>query len=237
MQRIVLLILLVFSFQIVVFAQSGNAGLGTNTPHSSAKFDIVSDSQGFLCPRMTASQRLAIANPAEGLMVYDTDAQSHWYFNGSLWQNLVPAPVEWPSQIVFSFLSQSGTAATGETILGSYVIPAATLELDGEALEVHAFGSALADSGVYRFNLLGQELAFPINQSGAWEARLRIYRAPSNVCKYSGSFISGGTAQTAFSVASQDFNLSQPFQITAEQFTPLPNGLSLEGFSIKRIRY
>jgi len=65
---------------------------------------------------------------------------------------------------------------------------------------------------------------------------LRIYRAAGNTCKYSGTFVSGGTAQTAFSVASQDFNLSQPFQITAEQFSPLPNGLSLEGFSINRIR-
>jgi hypothetical protein len=236
MQRIVLLILLVFSFQIVVFAQSGNAGLGTNTPHSSAKFDIVSDSQGFLCPRMTAAQRLAIANPAEGLMVYDTDAQSHWYFNGSLWQNLVPAPVEWPSQIVFSFLSQSGTAATGETILGSYVIPAATLELDGEALEVHAFGFAAADTGVLRFKLLGQELLFSVNEPGAWEARLRIYRASGNACKFSGSFFSSGGTQANYLVAPQDFNLTQPFQITAEQFTPLPNGLSLEGFSITKIR-
>ncbi len=235
--RNVLLILAIGSSFSALRAQTGNAGLGTTTPHPSAKFDIVSDSLGFLCPRMSSAQRVAINNPAAGLLVYDTDAQSHWYFNGTAWQNLVPEPVEIPAQLVFSFLSQSGTAATGEVILGSYVLPAATLEQDGESLEVHAFGSALADSGVYRFKLLGQELTFPINQSGAWEARLRIYRAPSNACKYSGSFISGGTAQTAFSVASQDFNLSQPFQITAEQFTPLPNGLSLEGFSIERIRY
>ena len=236
MKRILFLITAIIISIATLRAQTGNVGLGTTTPHPSAKFDIVSDSSGFLCPRMTSAQRIAINNPAAGLLVYDTDAQSHWYFNGSLWQNLVPAPVEWPSQIVFSFLSQSGTAATSETILGSYVIPAATLELDGEALEVHAFGFAAADTGVFRFKLLGQELLFSVNEPGAWEARLRIYRAPSNACKYSGSFISGGTAQTSFSVAPQDFNLSQPFQITAEQFTPLPNGLSLEGFSISRIR-
>jgi hypothetical protein len=236
MKRILFLITaIVFSFTMLR-AQTGNAGLGTTTPHPSAKFDIVSDSLGFLCPRMTSAQRNAISNPAAGLLVYDTDVQSHWYFNGTAWQNLVPEPVEIPSQLVFSFLSQSGTAATGEVILGSYVLPAATLGQDGEALEVHAFGSALADSGMYRFKLLGQELAFQINEPGAWEARLRIYRAPGNTCKYSGSFISGGTAQTSFSLASQDFNLSQPFQITAEQYTPLPNGLSLEGFAINRIQ-
>jgi len=236
MKRILFLITANIIAIVALRAQTGNAGLGTTTPHPSAKFDIVSDSSGFLCPRMTAVQRMAINNPAAGLLVYDTDAQSHWYFNGTAWQNLVPAPIEIPSQLVFSFLSQSGTAATGEVVLGSYVLPAATLEEDGEALEVHAFGNALADSGLYRFKLLGQELAFPIDQPDAWEARLRIYRAPGNTCKYSGTFVSGGASQTAFSVAAQDFNLSQPFQITAEQFSPLPNGLSLEGFSINRIR-
>ncbi len=236
MKRILFLISAIILALSQLHAQTGNAGLGTTTPHPSAKFDIVSDSSGFLCPRMTSSQRIAISNPAAGLLVYDTDSQSHWYFNGTIWQNLVPAPVEFPSQLVFSFLSQSGTAATGEVVLGSYVLPAATLEQDGQALEVHAFGSALADSGLYRFKLLGQELAFQIDEPGAWEARLRIYRAPGNNCKYSGTFVSGGTSQTTFSVASQDFNLSQPFQITAEQFSPLPNGLNLEGFSINRIK-
>ena len=236
MKRILFLITAIIISIATLRAQTGNVGLGTTTPHPSAKFDIVSDSSGFLCPRMTSAQRIAINNPAAGLLVYDTDAQSHWYFNGTAWQNLVPAPVEIPSQLVFSFLSQSGTAATGEVVLGSYVLPAATLEQDGEALEVHAFGSALADSGLYRFKLLEQELAFQIDAPGSWEARLRIYRAPGNTCKYSGTFMSGGTTQTAFSVASQDFNLSQPFQITAEQFSPLPNGLSLEGFAITRYR-
>jgi hypothetical protein len=236
MKRILFLIPAIIVSFTALRAQTGNAGLGTTTPHPSAKFDIVSDSLGFLCPRMTSAQRIAISNPAAGLLVYDSDAQSHWYFNGTAWQNLVPAPVEFPSQLVFSFLSQSGTAATGEVILGSYVLPAATLEQDGEALEIHAFGSALADSGLYRFKLLGQELAFQIDEPGAWEARLRIYRAPGNTCKYSGTFVSGGNAKTAFSVASQDFSLSQPFQITAEQFSPLPNGLSIEGFSINRIQ-
>lgn len=234
--RILFLIIALFISTTVLRAQTGNAGLGTTTPHPSAKFDIVSDSLGFLCPRMTSAQRISITNPAAGLLVYDSDAQSHWYFNGTAWQNLVPAPVEIPSQLVFSSLSQSGTAATGEVILGSYVLPALILDQDGEVLEIHAFGNALADSGLFRFKLAGQELVFQVEEPGAWEARLRIYRAPGSTCKYSGNIISNGTVKTSFTVASQDFNLSLPFQITAEQFTPLPNGLSLEGFAINRIQ-
>lgn len=236
MKRIALQIFAVFFVQAALYAQIGNAGLGTSTPHPSAKFDIVSDSMGFLCPRMTGIQRAAIASPAAGLLVYDTDSQSHWFYNGTQWQNLVPEPIEFSTQLVFSFLSQSGLAGIGETVLGSYVLPAATLAQDGEALEVHAFGFAAADSGVFRFKLLGQELLFSINGPGAWESRLRIYRAPGNTCKFSGSFFSNSGTQTNYSVASQDFDLAQPFQITAEQFLSLPNGLSLEGFSINRIR-
>ncbi len=47
-------------------------GINTSTPNSSAALDIVSTSQGILIPRMTTAQKTAIANPASGLMVYDT---------------------------------------------------------------------------------------------------------------------------------------------------------------------
>lgn len=36
-------------------------------------------------PRMTTSQRTAIANPATGLEVFDTDTDTFWYYNGAVW--------------------------------------------------------------------------------------------------------------------------------------------------------
>jgi hypothetical protein len=53
-----------------VFAQ---VGIGTVTPNASSVLDITSTTQGMLTPRMTTAQRTAIASPADGLMVYDTD--------------------------------------------------------------------------------------------------------------------------------------------------------------------
>jgi hypothetical protein len=55
-----------------LFAQ---VGINTNTPHNSAALDIVSpaNNQGVLLPRMTTNQKNAIFNPANGLLVYDTD--------------------------------------------------------------------------------------------------------------------------------------------------------------------
>ncbi|MCB9216675.1 MAG: hypothetical protein R3F28_17505 [Candidatus Kapaibacterium sp.] len=49
----------------------GDVGIGTNDPHPSALLDMTSNAKGFLLPRMTSAQRLAIPTPANGLMVYD----------------------------------------------------------------------------------------------------------------------------------------------------------------------
>jgi len=71
-------IFLIFSS---VFSYSQNVGIGTTTPHASAALEIQDTSRGILIPRMTMAQRNAIANPAEGLMVYQTDSTfGFWYW-------------------------------------------------------------------------------------------------------------------------------------------------------------
>ena len=47
--------------------------VGTGVVNGSAKVQIDSTTQGFLPPRMTSLQRIAIATPAVGLIVYQTD--------------------------------------------------------------------------------------------------------------------------------------------------------------------
>ena len=61
-------------------------GIGTATPHSSAQLDVSSVLKGFLAPRMTFAQRNAVATPAEGLLVYQTDSTpGFYYYNGTAW--------------------------------------------------------------------------------------------------------------------------------------------------------
>jgi len=70
-----------------LFSYAQNIGIGTSTPHASAALEIKDSAKGILIPRMTMVQRNAIANPAEGLMVYQTDStKGFWYFNGLSWQ-------------------------------------------------------------------------------------------------------------------------------------------------------
>jgi hypothetical protein len=57
------------------------------TPNASAVLDVGSTTQGFLPPRMTTTQKNAIATPASGLQVYDTTLNQMSYYNGSSWIN------------------------------------------------------------------------------------------------------------------------------------------------------
>jgi hypothetical protein len=50
-----------------------NVGIGTNSPNVSAILDVTSTTKGLLFPRMTTTQKNAIATPAAGLVIYDTD--------------------------------------------------------------------------------------------------------------------------------------------------------------------
>ena len=64
-------------------------GIGTTTPNSSSSLDITSTTSGLLIPRMTEAQRLAIVTPANGLLVYQTNLSSgFWYYNGSVWTSI-----------------------------------------------------------------------------------------------------------------------------------------------------
>ena len=73
-----------------LFTSLANAqvGIGTSTPNASAKLEINSTTQGFLPPRMTAAQRDAIFNPAQGLVIYCTDCSELQVHNGSGWRNM-----------------------------------------------------------------------------------------------------------------------------------------------------
>ncbi|MBK7172754.1 MAG: hypothetical protein IPH84_05885 [Bacteroidales bacterium] len=59
---------------------------------NSAMLDVKSTNKGMLVPRMTSAQRTAIAGPATGLLVYQSDGVGGFYFyNGTSWVSLTDA--------------------------------------------------------------------------------------------------------------------------------------------------
>ena len=80
MKKIITLIVFTSSF----YMHAQNVGInGTGAaPNASAMLDIESTTSGLLTPRMTSTQRTAIATPATGLFVYDTTVGNFYYFDG-----------------------------------------------------------------------------------------------------------------------------------------------------------
>jgi uncharacterized protein (TIGR02145 family) len=83
-------VILILELNLFFPASSLFAQVGINTdgssPQASAMLDIKSTEKGFLVPRMTASQREGIGSPVSGLLVYQTDAESgFYYYSGSAW--------------------------------------------------------------------------------------------------------------------------------------------------------
>jgi hypothetical protein len=81
-------------------AAAQGVGIGTAAPDAKAALDIRATDKGLLIPRLTASQRLAIPSPPQGLMVYQTDGTASggaqtgfWYYVGTGgWVYLDAAP-------------------------------------------------------------------------------------------------------------------------------------------------
>ena len=71
---------------LISFSGFAQVGIGTTSPDASSALDITATDKGFLMPRMTTVQKDAIAAPAEGLQVYDTDTKSSWTFDGTIWK-------------------------------------------------------------------------------------------------------------------------------------------------------
>ena len=83
-----------FSICLVLLAGflSGSAqtqvGINTNSPDASAVVEIVSTDKGLLIPRVDSTARMAIANPATGLMVFDSSTNSFWFSTPEGWQEI-----------------------------------------------------------------------------------------------------------------------------------------------------
>jgi trimeric autotransporter adhesin len=74
------------------FPVNGSAGVGTNTPNASSILEVKSTTKGFLPPRMTKTQRDAIASPVQGLLIYQTDNTKGMYqYDGSAWKAVTTA--------------------------------------------------------------------------------------------------------------------------------------------------
>jgi hypothetical protein len=90
----------------------------------SAMLHVQSTSKGFLTPRVTGSERAAIVNPANGLLVYDTDSKSFWHYktgNGWLDMSKIQFPYAETSDYAgFAFYVNNINNTTSNTAIAAY---------------------------------------------------------------------------------------------------------------------
>ena len=82
----ILLLVSSFSFYSLGFAQ--NMGIGTLTPHNSAVLELQSTDKGLLIPRTDTGMINSIGIPATGLLIYQSNANSFYFFDGTFWRTL-----------------------------------------------------------------------------------------------------------------------------------------------------
>lgn len=117
LQHLIIRVFTGFLFLFFVLHSYCQNGVAINTTgataNASAMLDVSSTSGGVLIPRMSSAQRSSITSPATGLLVYQTDGiTGFYYYNGSAWTLIAAA-----SNINNITLGQNATTVYGSNSL------------------------------------------------------------------------------------------------------------------------
>jgi len=173
---------------------SGEAGI----IRVSAKVQIDSTTQGFLTPRMTTTQKNAIASPATGLIVYDTTLGYLQEYNGSIWTSVSPvtSPAGADTQVQFnnsgvfgasSSLTWNGTTLTSNKFAGTQIDVNGTKAID---LTVGTGRSLLTSAGTFVVDWQNLLLATSGGTSVNWGNRTLNGTSGSTVLNWSSGTVS-----------------------------------------------
>lgn len=135
------------------FAQGMAVNSSGMAAATSAILDVSSTTQGMLVPRMTASQRGIISSPVTGLLVYQTDGATGFYFyDGSSWISLstpANATLQGNSFNGSSQLVQTNGSGQLPAISGANLTNINASNLSSGTVPTARLGSGSATSGTY----------------------------------------------------------------------------------------
>ena len=128
------------------FAQTG---IGTTTPHASAKLDVTATNKGFLPPRVTLTSNTdatTIPSPAEGLLVYNLGSiglqAGYYYWNNANWATIATA-------------SSAGSGVTASNMVNLYAKAYSTAVGDIANASGHTFTVPVSGRYLFDFSCTG----------------------------------------------------------------------------------
>ena len=132
------------------FAQ---VGINTTTPNASAALDVESTTKGLLLPRLTTTQRNAIATPAAGLVIYNTTTNCLNTFTGLGWNEDCGVSSTNGSATVSAYTcttASAGTMTAGTAVSGvTQTITATVTTVGTYSISTTANGVTFSATGTF----------------------------------------------------------------------------------------
>ncbi len=150
-----LLILASFGLRAQVAINNDNSN-----PDPSAMLDVKSIDKGMLVPRLTSTQREAIASPANGLLVFDSTTESFWFYSNPQWTELKDGSINHVLSDMDGDTRIDVEESTNEDTIRFYIAGQEIMHLDSNRLSIATSDSNLVighDAGLFNnksFNTL-----------------------------------------------------------------------------------
>lgn len=108
----------------IIFMITTNAqvGIGTNTPNPNAILDISSPSKAVLFPRLVDTSN--VANPIEGMMIYNKNKKAPFFHDGNQWLSLgarLPSVQPAAGAVIKYLVTAPGFSATEQDVSSAQV--------------------------------------------------------------------------------------------------------------------
>ena len=173
---------------------------GSN-PDTSAMLDVNSSNKGILIPRVTQSEIEAIANPANGLMVFNTDANKLFIYIASefKWKEVLfgSGEILYPASISIS----TGGSCANTTVSGFYI--AACELLASQSVSIEATVSAPGAWSIYTDTVNGYSFSGSgiVSSTGTVQLTLDAHGTPvtPQVDTFTAMVTFGGSSSCTFS--------------------------------------
>ena len=112
---------LTLAFLLMIFCNGfvkAQIGIGTSSPNAKAALDVYSNSKGFLPPRLTYAEKIAITSPPAGLVLWCSNCGTNGelqVYNGTEWVNMTGGAASFALPALASTTAASTIAGTTAT--------------------------------------------------------------------------------------------------------------------------